>query len=745
MREPMSDQGRISTLATTLQGRLLLRALACLFAMALSLPAQERAIAVMPNGERRVALVIGNGGYGEAPLKNPPTDARAMAKALESCGFKVSLVVNANRVEMFKAVRDFGERIQGGGVGLFYYAGHGMQVKGSNYLIPVGVDINNEDEVPVQALDVNAVLSKMDSAKNRLNLLILDACRNNPFARSFRSANRGLSQMEAPSGSFLAFATAPGSTASDGEGGQNGLYTQHLLKAMQQRGLKVEEVFKQVRIEVKKASRDQQVPWDSSSLTGEFYFRTEDDPVPAGLGSAPVKAPVVTPAYHQNQLGMTFSEIPTGTFTMGGSGSNEQPRHTVSVTSFWLGRTVVTQAQWKAVMGNAPSKFKGDELPVEQVSWEDAQRFIAALNAKQSDRSYRLPTEAEWEYACRAGTTGETYGDLDAIAWFSSNSGKTTHPVGQKQANNFGLYDMLGNVWQWCEDNGHDNYQGAPTDGSVWQGRDSRRVFRGGSWFRASRDLRSASRLVVGQTFRGFDVGFRLVCVPKRTDGGPPDYRRNQKGMTFSKIPVGTFTMGGSGRGGPRHTVSVPGFWLGTTTVTQAQWKAAMGDAPSNIKGDDLPVEMVSWEDAKRFVAALNLKETDRSYRLPSEAEWEYACRAGSTGETYGDLDAIAWHVGNSGKTTHPVGQKQANAFGLYDMLGNVWQWCEDNWHDDYQGAPNVGSVWQGGDTSRRVMRGGSWRNRAQDIHPAGRYKGVPNYRHNDLGFRVVCVPKVPE
>jgi hypothetical protein len=136
----------------------------------------------------------------------------------------------------------------------------------------VGVDITSEDEVPVQGLDVNAVLGKMDAARNRMNLLILDACRNNPFARSFRSANRGLTQMDAPRGTFVAFATAPGSTASDG-GGQNGLYTHHILKVLGQPGLKVEEVFKKVRIGVQRDSRDQQVPWDSSSLTGDFYFR----------------------------------------------------------------------------------------------------------------------------------------------------------------------------------------------------------------------------------------------------------------------------------------------------------------------------------------------------------------------------------------------------------------------------------------------------------------------------------------
>ncbi|MBP1628139.1 MAG: hypothetical protein H6Q00_2614 [Holophagaceae bacterium] len=237
-------------------------------------PTKGRGIALeaaLPAHEKRIALVIGNGAYQDAPLRNPVNDARAMARALQACGFQVDLVLNADRKHMFQAVRDFGTRIQGGGVGLFYYAGHGMAVKGANYLIPVGTDIAAEDEVEIQALSVQTVLNKMESARNRLNLLVLDACRNNPFARSFRSGTRGLTQMDAPAGSFIAYATAPGSTAADGSG-ENGLYTQHLLRAMHQPGLSVEQVFKKVRVGVKQDSRDQQVPWDSSSLTGDFYF-----------------------------------------------------------------------------------------------------------------------------------------------------------------------------------------------------------------------------------------------------------------------------------------------------------------------------------------------------------------------------------------------------------------------------------------------------------------------------------------
>src|SRR6185295_6133334 len=159
-----------------------------------------------------------------------------------------------------------------GGVGLFYYAGHGLQVKGKNYLVPVNAEIDREDEIDFATMDVNFVLAKMDSAKNALNIVILDACRNNPFARSFLSVSRGLAQMDAPTGTFIAFDTAPGSVASDGSG-VNGLYTEYLLREMQKPGMPIEQMFKQVRIGVMKDTKDQQIPWESSSMRGDFSFR----------------------------------------------------------------------------------------------------------------------------------------------------------------------------------------------------------------------------------------------------------------------------------------------------------------------------------------------------------------------------------------------------------------------------------------------------------------------------------------
>ena len=175
----------------------------------------------------QVALVMGNGAYQVSPLRNPPNDARAMAAALRECGFEVIERIDSDQRTMDEAIREFGRRLSHGGVGVCYYAGHGMQVDGRNYLIPVGADIQAEDEVKYRAVDAGIVLGKMESAASRVNIVILDACRDNPFARSFRTSARGLKRMDAPIGSFIAYATSPGGVAADGAG-RYGLYTSNL-------------------------------------------------------------------------------------------------------------------------------------------------------------------------------------------------------------------------------------------------------------------------------------------------------------------------------------------------------------------------------------------------------------------------------------------------------------------------------------------------------------------------------------
>jgi len=291
--------------------------------------------------------------------------------------------------------------------------------------------------------------------------------------------------------------------------------------------------------------------------------------------------------------------------------------------------------------------------------------------------------------------------------------------------------------------------------------------------------------------------------VTNRTVSRPRTIQ-NRYGIELVLIPSGSFMMGSSESEArahfenyqqyvkdtkyeyftnelPKHRVTIGySFYMGRTEVTQGQWHMVMGATVREQRdrvnksfalageGDNYPMYYVSWEEAKEFVSRLNALNDGYTYRLPSEAEWEYACRAGTTSDYAGDLDAMAWYADNSGGSrlnaseiwgsdqknyvkrilenggqTHPVGLKQANRFGLYDMAGNVWEWCEDAWHDNYNGAPTDGSAWlSGGDSTRRVLRGGSWLNFSFYLHSANRLWFAPGVRSNIIGFRVVAVPR---
>ncbi len=649
----------------------------------ISLAQQDRGLKVTGQAapsEQRVALIIGNGAYSQGSLTNSVNDAQDMATTLRTAEFEVLYGENQNRRQMRELIRQFGEKIRNGGVGLFYYAGHGVQVKNTNYIIPVGAEITKETEVEDEAISVDFVLAQMEDARNKLNIVILDACRNNPFARSFRSGSRGLAvTRSAPTGTLVAYATAADSVASDGSG-RNGLFTQELLTNLKTPGLTLESIFRRTRTSVRSKSSGQQVPYEYTSVEGEdFYFLapgiatpTVATPVvttptvttpaitlPAVTSPAvttlaiatptvmtpPVATPTVTtpaittpavttppvaspavasptlttptvtrppvatptivtpepviattppvtkPLVRMSVVGVplaamsfttasveangsvtnqrqeqTFSfiedfgngiklslvEIPGGTFQMGSTSSAaqealedakrysknaksdwfawEQPQHQVSVGAFAMGKYEVTQAQWQAIMGSNPSNFKGAELPVEQVSWEDAQEFCRKLSAK-TGRKYRLPTEAEWEYAARAGTTtafafGETISpqlvNYDGNypykqAAKGSFQDKTVAVGSLGIANGFGLYDMHGNVWEWCEDVWHESYKSAPSDGSAWlsDGDASYRVIRGGSWVDSGWYCHIANRGRHASSVRHGNGGFRVVVSAK--------------------------------------------------------------------------------------------------------------------------------------------------------------------------------------------------------------------------------------
>ena len=220
--------------------------------------------------EQRTALVIGNSAYSAGPLKNPVNDATDMATMLKKLGFSVTLNKNASLQQMEEAIEAFGNRLKRGGVGLFYYAGHGVQVNGTNYLLPIGAKINKEADVKYQAVDANKILDEMATANNGLNIVMLDACRDNPYGRSFRNASRGLAIVSsAPSGTFISYSTSPGNVARDGDG-RNSPYTQALLENMDKPGLSINNIFMQVRSKMKRETG--QIPWELSSLEGDFYF-----------------------------------------------------------------------------------------------------------------------------------------------------------------------------------------------------------------------------------------------------------------------------------------------------------------------------------------------------------------------------------------------------------------------------------------------------------------------------------------
>ena len=567
--------------------------------------------------------------------------------------------------------------------------------------------------------------------------------------------------------------------------------------------------------------------------------------------------------------------IPPGRFMMGspetekGRDPDEDPRHEVTFgQGFWMFDTACSQELWQVVMGNNPSRFKSSiKQPVEKVSWDDTKKFITKINQKLPGLELGLPSEAQWEYACRAGTTTPySFGEeiTPEQANFNSNK-KQMVEVASLPSNPWGLFEMHGNVREWCEDEWHDSYDGAPNDGQARVSSGDvgvRRVVRGGSWLDFARNVRAAYRNRERPVERLFDLGFRCSRVPvsqasqagatpadpasirpaeRRIAQGPtrllnlqkqakqatcdmprrPQFqvRSDCENLTFARltkpewakaigrdrfglwaaftlenkgqkpvtqrlrwIPPGRFTMGSPidepGRlkaEGPQHEVTFrQGYWLFDTPCTQSLWQAVMGDNPSWFQSPSRPVEQVLFEDIKKFLTQINKQVPNLELTLPSEAQWEYACRAGSKTALYtGDikilgehdapnLDPIAWYGGNSGEGfeldngvdtanwkekqyssdkagTHPVAQKVANDWGLYDMLGNVWEWCEDEWHDSYEGAPNEGQAWisSGGDVGvRRVGRGGSWYDNARYVRAECRYRGRPDERLYNLGFR---------
>ena len=501
--------------------------------------------------EQRTALVVGNAAYPTGALKNPVNDATDMAAQLTKLGFKVTLLTNARLRQMDEAIEAFGRQLRQGGVGLFFYAGHGVRVKGANFLIPVDARINKETDLKYRALDANRVLDEMGNAKNGLNIVILDACRDNPFSRNYRSTTRGLAVVSsAPTGTYISYSTSPGNVAQDGKG-RNSPYTSALLENMAQPGVGIEQVFKHVRVKLDGETRGKQVPWELSSLKGDFYFvpggagEKTAAAAPATLSAAPPPAaerkpetdrkaartantastpPSLETTFISPTLGAAFVLVPAGNFTAGQPGGGEKQHQVTIGRPFYMQATEVTQAQWKKVMDGNPSRFGSfwapcDSCPVEQVSWYDVQRFVRKLNSMEETDKYRLPTEAEWEYAARSGGKHAAYAgtnsdaDRENYAWLASNADNTTHAAGLKKPNGFGLYDMSGNVSEWVSD-WDGGYPAGPVTDPQGPTSGKKRVYRGSAWNDWPGNSDIANRGSAFPDFKIGSLGFRLVRSP---------------------------------------------------------------------------------------------------------------------------------------------------------------------------------------------------------------------------------------
>jgi hypothetical protein len=425
---------------------------------------------------QRVALLIGNSSYQTAPLSNPPNDVLAMEAALKATGFKVQKVLNANQGQMKRAVRDFGEAVKGAELAFMYYSGHGTQIQGQNYLIPVGAEagINKESDYEIEAVSINHIMNQIAAAQPRAAVVVLDSCRNNPFARSIKSAQKGMARIVSPQGILVAYATSPDNTADD-----NGYYAKALASHITTPGLELVQVFRNTAKQVQKSSNGKQIPFigDLSINDSVYLASIRPEPVlpPAPLPVSPTPAqqippPATPPA--TAATGLTAGQVikdcadcpemvvlPGGTFQMGSNDgkSDEKPVHSVNVKGFAIGKYEVTRGQFAAFVaasghnaGNScwvftrndwrdtpernwrnPGFTQTDKDPVACVNWEDAQAYVKWVSQK-SGKQYRLPSESEWEYACRAGAK-QTYcgsNNVDSVAVYDRKGGDKTQPVG---------------------------------------------------------------------------------------------------------------------------------------------------------------------------------------------------------------------------------------------------------------------------------------------------------------------------
>ncbi|KAA9349840.1 SUMF1/EgtB/PvdO family nonheme iron enzyme [Larkinella humicola] len=498
----------------------------------------------------RLALVIGNSTYPGQALPNAANDAQDMAATLRQLGFEVILKLNLNQTELETVVSGFTQRLKNYEVGLFYFAGHGFEAGDNlNYLMSVEVRSDlNETLAKRKSLCLNDVMSSMKEANSHTNILLVDACRNNPFRGWDRNTASGLGAVNAPSGTIAFFAASPGQTASENAGQRNGLFTQELLKQLRQPNLELISIFKNTARAVK-VKNTRQTPYQAGFITDDFYFKRTESPTTLARQQEPAK-----PVVDLEPIAMV--SVAEGSFLMGNNTNDwEKPIHRVTLSSFRMAKFETTVAEFERFVEATEHKTDAEKgegsyindgklkpgvnwrcdaegkirprseynHPVIHVSWNDAVAYCEWLTLK-TGRTYRLPTEAEWEYAARGGqqSRGTLYAgsnEFKEVGWITIDKAKqATRAVGLMKANELGLYDMSWNVDEWCSDfYERDYYASSPDNNPTGSTTGSVRILRGGSYGDNAYDPRSARvahRFFAPPNLSSCHHGFRVVSVP---------------------------------------------------------------------------------------------------------------------------------------------------------------------------------------------------------------------------------------
>lgn len=477
--------------------------------------------------EKRIALVIGNANYNISSnfnrLNSALNDASDMTEKLKALGFEVQTLKDATQSELIDSFRTFCEKASRFDVAVVYYSGHGLQYNKSNYIVPIDVKkMLSEDDIPDYCYNVNTILNRLNNSGCNLKIILLDACRTSFMSKG---AGNGLYDMEIASGTVIGYATQPGYPANDGTG-RNSPYTKGLLNTLDQPGLNIYNFFGKVKESVRRETGSQNPMSRIEIENGEFYFNPNSV---IGIDRNNLDSQLSISAHYDNGIlfvdGYSYKMISVvgGLYEMGPTSemglpnsNNNSVAHNVVVDDFCIGITEVTQRLWTAIMDYNPSKVRSSSLdyPVTHVSWDDCQLFIDKLN-KITGKKFRLPTEAEWEYAARGGknrkiTRYSGSNEIDEVSWFSLNSGKHIHEVATKKPNELGLYDMSGNVAEFCLDwyGKYDIYEMINPRGSS---SGTEKICRGGDWSHDEGSSRIATRGHIPPKEPHSGIGFRLV------------------------------------------------------------------------------------------------------------------------------------------------------------------------------------------------------------------------------------------